>query len=1823
MSGSLVKPLFRVVANGLKDDKTVRLTVVATPRQSSEADAFELRNWPREVARGLREGKSPFPEGGLTLWFREIDSEPIPAIGKPRWKTAKMLPSRGAAYSSAADWDEINSLWQGALGASGASWAELAKDIADSLKGSKHTANLKESYSGATGARDQVDKQDEELAGKTLADDGSIAIKRPTSGDSLKISAILPVRQSDLAVEEETVRAARLLAKQFLGPFSVLDDRDGDTVAGTAVERFKAVIKATRAERSYSKSNYDKVKEALANDAADGTAQGGPTRPMLVPEASDVVAPENQTAIDGMSQRQQRRATQEYGAWLQRRPDLTGKKEGDRIAPPDITTGQAVDHTDDAPLQKMRGIYFALQGDPILSRLFGLAFDFEASIDEIVPAGGEIRLHLAVAAEAGASDPGQVATAAKLHNSGFWPVSVFDTKAAATENKQVHLIEQVDGIWRLGVSASGGPRYELASLDIRRSVDSKTLGRDRGEAHRTGGFTILDRGRSEQITRDIALADLNREKLSTNAPVVVLHAEELTIGRRVDVAVARPGELLANIQWRSLMNRFVDFDFGTNDKSVEFVLRALLGAKTTEKGILEETSFQTASRFVPKKGEGDAASEFEAVAEEAIFLWDGTPVSVLTDSGLGTNSISSSLPFDRLLDLPGADPAEAGLRPPPLRFGVPYLFRFRSMFLGGGSPPLSMRSGRGAVLPAEKEVGGSLATAPRRYLRHESISAPILLLPRHLAELRRGQMGYELADQAIVRSWNDEDSKLAAFHVPDEIKGEYVGKNIRASPSETIRVFVAPEAPHDLVSAHGRLDNPNAAEIRKGGLRDISYTPRQNDGNAASLDDGTERPSGFPVAVSTRRDALDNEGVIYPRSVFSLDKNPPRGIPVFEPGGKNTTQIGQVGYLPDPAIVEYSIRAKIKGSDRYLTGARAVALYQSISYPHALPLVVKVVRVASIRHSAPVSIDDISSKPVVTFMDDAGNVPAKTPKRARVQFLLVSLYQGEDFDLEISCLPDAEILASRFSVIETMAVQLLSAAADKEARERLVEICGKSVLNACMSGGADQLTGVGGNQVPNATYRNNVANGLLDAIKTKWPVEELAAVTTLRVHHALNKPPAKSIGWLSDSKSTRSIRTRHASVCGPTPGGENNWDERDATELMIDGKVQVDLDLVESFQVIATTIAANGFQVDSPDRGRSMISKRSGRWPVVTRSDGSEAYVAPADVVGFAVAEDGAVTLPREPVTLLAVGNLPMTKAIDPILPVRVAANPECTPYVFRTPAEGRVTEVSLKPLFAAAIAEVPIEQSIGMPADGEDRTHRKRRLQIQRPHVFNDTLARKLTLNLVAVSRGAAAFETAPTYVQGQEQTLFRRQPLKRIDQAIRASTPVEIWMNSTKAPSSPDARRPEPSFFFSRWATRVEGSRAVRYVVERHALARIYLGRGWFSSGEGERLAIVLWPPSYNQLDWKELDKNLVRAGGRTMGLTDFEDRDLGAAGGYVTRWGGDPIRLDKNVQDGNFIPPDAFADVPRSQNPAEAMTNGEGDPAEVNAQTNPHDPKFVGEALMPIPKAAPPKMDGEPGNDKPSNNMRDFLPVSLLTYEPCFDLDREEWYVDVALKANRASEPFVRFGLVRYQEHSISPDLATSEPVTVHMQLLPKRRVSVHVEPRDKTNPLPSGKKITVEVAGRGSRGIKEFDFSALPPDTAERQAAWKKNFDRLRLPKIRATVFHERGEATNRIRKPISPLGWHPAYPEQDLPLEMPEPDVDGDPDLVWKQTFELPQSILSDLGEGQVVIYLEEIDLRMPAAYREEPITFDRMFDEETFVASGPRFSARVPFLELL
>jgi hypothetical protein len=484
---------------------------------------------------------------------------------------------------------------------------------------------------------------------------------------------------------------------------------------------------------------------------------------------------------------------------------------------------------------------------------------------------------------------------------------------------------------------------------------------------------------------------------------------------------------------------------------------------------------------------------------------------------------------------------------------------------------------------------------------------------------------------------------------------------------------------------------------------------------------------------------------------------------------------------------------------------------------------------------------------------------------------------------------------------------------------------------------------------------------------------------------------------------------------------------------------------------------------------------------------------------------------------------------------------------------------------------------------------------------------ARRLEIFVRALSRFAESFETAPVYIEGASRLLQRRQGLRRSDQATPGpSVSVRVPASSRPAPCEP--KRPEPAFIVEREPPERTCEGTVRYHWRRRALTRLYFARGWFSSGEGERVGIVLWPPNYfdgphdftgNTVSYATAVRSIPR-----MSVQDFADDDLGPGGAYVTRCGGDPIRKDAFPQDAVFLPPSAFNDGPVAHRSRCWVT--------------PHDPRVVGRVAMPVPnQGAEQTAEATNGSDATTG----ALDVSLLTYEPCFDLDREEWYVDVDLQTDRPSEPIVRFGLVRYQENAL-PGLEVSRPVTVLAPVLPARDVDITMDEAART--------LSIVVYGRGSTGIRDLQPEKSLLDLVDSRLAAERarDFDTIKQPLLRIALFHETIDYNNQPthREPI-PLDLCAAADGMLEVKPLPIDQRSGNNEersreiLEWRCEIELPPD-LDGFGPGQLVAHIEEVDRRMPATYREEPVQVSDIFDKETFLDSGPRFIARVPFLTI-
>lgn len=186
-----------------------------------------------------------------------------------------------------------------------------------------------------------------------------------------------------------------------------------------------------------------------------------------------------------------------------------------------------------------------------------------------------------------------------------------------------------------------------------------------------------------------------------------------------------------------------------------------------------------------------------------------------------------------------------------------------------------------------------------------------------------------------------------------------------------------------------------------------------------------------------------------------------------------------------------------------------------------------------------------------------------------------------------------------------------------------------------------------------------------------------------------------------------------------------------------------------------------------------------------------------------------------------------------------------------------------------------------------------------------------------------------------------------------------------------------------------------------------RIWLERPWYSSGSGEKLAVLLWMDA--NVEWD-------RAG---------EYQEL------VSRWGVDPV-FEKNLPKGgergtglgvltreDFLLPWAAPLGLRSLPIRNEIELGSS--------------------------AAGQEEGGASNKPEIKDSVLDTLPVGLAVYQPRFDPERRLWYADVFVEP-KSYTPFVAYTVARYQPCSL-PECALSAPERIHpVQILPPRTLTV---------------------------------------------------------------------------------------------------------------------------------------------------------------------------------
>jgi hypothetical protein len=1461
-------------------------------------------------------------------------------------------------------------------------------------------------------------------------------------------------------------------------------------------------------------------------------------------------------------------------------------------------------------------LLFALRANPTLSRLFRFVVDIEIDASDLItklkiPEGssdGRTPFFAFLACTLGSTDASDMVwTVTKLDYRGptirhVWP--------ALREDMELHLaapdgladvrrkvVSQSNGLVCLGQAIGEGMpgeerrRFDLVTVDPAFAIEANVRLADRPQdladsARRavlpgsnslkvdavvpkaesppliTRGLCIVDRWRHLAVVSEIVNA--HTFAALENRPTVV-DAEDLAIGYRVHIGVWAGA---SNVSWRGLMTRLVDYKaVGPHAfLDIEAALERLGLRKGSERRLVSDS----ASVAVPSRTRyaKDSATGVWIHVEELIAAWEGDPLAINCRTETVEVRAGSDLAISRTfaLDLPGRE------RPHALRFGRSYQTAVGVVWLGGVSVPraeVEALAGADGALRLPVTSRPTEVNAVRRFLRHEPIRPPVLLLP----------VGFADREDRYVR----QTGPVAVLRAPRP--GE------KDQDSLSWRVILPPRLALDEVVRHGVLDRDEVAKPR-GAFENVNIDAEWQDfpiygRPKGEPDPGQGLPSKArlkPLRPGTPPKRLENGKAVVDERVKRIPPDEP-GEPVFMAGGRTDRKHP---YWPDPAAEQLVIAlrpVKRPADSGYFAGEPIIVdvVAAPDRFREAVPVVLAFKRIGKTR-ATPLEGDVthamlVPKAPSTAYTDGRRLETRPFANAVRVQCVTVELYAGEHVSADCWFAPRAAALRRWFDLPETIvAVHVARDPAETAVASRLDEKLLEPVTlkGISMTPVVDRLASFDAVSAKllkeNELAEKRGKEGKLDPMSARWiaaagievsarlvaavadvlserararPVPQLAGVLTIEAVHAVNEPVRKpafdrspaNLAWerehtvlavtryevlaKDDAPDSRAslLRTFQAALGpGRKPSG---WPakepEEGATGLLLAGTIQVDLDTCAQLEVLADVVSPQGGSIDDLRRRRPVEDRLLGYWP----KDAETGQTARArSLFGFEVAQDGRVTLPTSQVTLLRIDGLDAWTSNS-----RFAG----------------LDSVDLASEQLKALSRTPSKLEAGPRITAYDP--------------FKDTLARKLRLSLRVTARQS---ELVRRIVPDEKVQLIEELEARSSvssdaapDPAGLQATDVEIWLPATRRPSQPAVHAVLPSFYWTQAPVPFAG--CVSDV--RETRVRIWLQRPWFSAGEGERLGIVLWPPRLFGLDTDKLasghaPRQDVPEGG-WMDLEDFSDDMLGPGGKFVTRWGADPIR-DAPATLGPFMSASAFKDLTGGDN-AEGM------------------PAYVPSVEIPIVTE---------GSSSGGTAPFATLTAALITYEPRFHVVSEFWYVDVALNPGVASgfvEPFVRFGLVRYQPHAVR-GLNASTPDIAWGQVLPRREVKAWRE----TEPAPETcERVKVQITGPMSSRRDEYGVRVARMQVSLLEA---QTVSGLVSEKELAVVEATRG----------------PPYPET------------TDQGEAWIVSMTVPRSAC----DGDLIVLIEEEEPFLGTD--DEPVLIeDEVEQAPTARFSGPRFVSKV------
>jgi hypothetical protein len=820
----------KVLAAGALSDDWLRATIMLTPYPTESAQS--LANWPSQIINWLRlrhfglrllvqpvtyanaeNGCVTLPQGDLP--FIDAQASAMETI----WKTG-----------TDAAW--VDELWADAFDSKNdpKTWSTLATVIDAASTGTTLGGGKTGMATSPKGPGIPVDK-----------------VRTKEVPSEATLDWILPSRQTELSLLLEYKRALELCdtAKQVFGTEAgdLSKEIDCSSIAQRRPSDPKQPARLFPLAELYTAAHTE-YKDAL--ESAKNLYSEKPCGPRSV-QASLTSPPESY----GNAQRTDfeealHEPLDSYEAANQPQKYANGQNTA-------YTTSEWIQRESQSP-SALNQVFYSLQASPTLSRLFGLTLDvrFRGSrLREILAKqpklpDGSCFLYLALNGDSLCRNalPCTIYTFAKYRpgpsSEHFWPASraevalgyqrdAREAPGLRPYSERLFDLPQYDGVMlggrRLYTGKGFVNRFELSSLDVRSAceaaLDRRAIDLTKEQLQQqcvggspalrpaafarktylTAGLVILDRGRQQQAVSQFAARIAHQERMASQS--MVLDAEDLTIGYRIDVGVPLKGDK-PNYAWRGLMARNVNYGIrGRHAQRLRAIAQRLFLEDTDRRSsdpdinwrqCLEDGLLALPARLLPRTDDVKG-NNVDAYVEEAIGSWAGEPMSV-TFAGTRADKVKPlyGLPSGLVVSAPSSrkDPQR---RTPALRFGWPYRIGLRPVYAGAISVPIEVATrlydldrtaqfplGGSLTIPAvpatpkisgvQPASGDSTAIRRRdqlrRFLRHERIDAPFLLLPERLALRRIGPMGADSEGwRSAFRTDVDHDSEVMAISVPN------------------------------------------------------------------------------------------------------------------------------------------------------------------------------------------------------------------------------------------------------------------------------------------------------------------------------------------------------------------------------------------------------------------------------------------------------------------------------------------------------------------------------------------------------------------------------------------------------------------------------------------------------------------------------------------------------------------------------------------------------------------------------------------------------------------------------------------------------------------------------------------------------------------------------------------------------------------------------------------------------------------------------------------------------------------------------------------------